>query len=1353
VVVTVNPLPAAVAGTDRAICLNASTTLGAAAVSGNTYSWTSVPAGFTSTAANPSVSPLVNTTYTVVETITATGCTNTHSVTVTVNPLPAAVAGADRAICLNGSTTIGAASITGSTYSWASVPAGYTSTVANPTVSPLVTTTYTVVETITATGCTNTHSVVVTVNPLPAAVAGNARSICLNGSTTLGATAVTGSTYSWTSVPSGFTSTEANPSVSPLVTTTYTVVETITATGCTNNHNVVVTVNPLPAAVAGTDRAICLNASTTLGAASVTGSTYSWTSVPSGFTSTVANPSVSPLVNTTYTVVETITATGCTNTHSVTVTVNPLPAAAAGSARSICLNGSTTIGATAVTGSTYSWTSVPSGFTSTEANPSVSPLATTTYTVVETITATGCTNNHSVVVTVNPLPAAAAGNDRAICLNASTTLGAAAVSGNTYSWTSVPAGFTSTAANPSVSPLVNTTYTVVETITATGCANTHSVTVTVNPLPSAVAGTDRAICLGGNTTLGAVLKSGAVNIFSWTSVPAGFTSTLANPIVSPAVTTTYTVVETITATGCTNTHSVTVTVNPLPSATAGADRAICFGTGTTLGAAAVTGNTYSWTSVPAGFTSTTANPYVSPTVTTTYTVVETITATGCTNTHSVVVTVNPIPVLSSTLTPAAICSGSTFSYTATSTTPGSAFGWSRGTLAGITPAGTTGTGNVSEVLTNTTPSPIDVTYGYTTTASGCSSAVENVIVTVKPMPVLSSSLTPPAIGNGDTFVYTATSATAATIFTWSRATVSGITEPGTTGTGNVSEVLSNPTTQPVNVTYVYTSSAGGCTNAGQNVVVTVNPTAELSSTLTPPALCSAATFTYIPASATPGATFTWSRATLAGIIPSGTTGAGNVSEVLINTTTAPIEVTYVYTTSVGGFSGTPQNVVVPINPTPMLSSTLSPPPVCSGSAFVYLATSATTGSTFGWSRATKPGITPPGTSGTGNVSEVLTNTTASPIAVTYVYTTTANGCSNTAQNVVVSVRPLPAAVAGNARTICPGSPTTLGAAAVPGSTYSWTSVPAGFTSATANPSVSPTVTTTYTVVETSGATGCTNSHSVVVTVNPALPVSVTIAADATDVCIGTLVTVTATPVNGGSGPAYQWKLNGTDVPGATNSIYSFNLTATGTEVTCLMTSNATFCTTGNPALSNVVTITVPDLCPTVTIVGNVIAGETRCINATETITVAGTEPFVVHDGGSVTMIAGQNIIYLPGTTVEPGGYMHGKIFDGTYCGLITAPIATATSTEEEIPVMLTVNNFRLYPNPTTGKFTIEQTGGALIDIVRVEIYGMLGGKVMSGQISSEKKHEFSIAEFPAGVYFVKIFAGVEARTIKLIKTN
>ncbi|HBB93655.1 MAG TPA: hypothetical protein DC042_18485, partial [Bacteroidales bacterium] len=486
--------PAADAGTDRSVCLGSSTQIGAAAVIGSTYSWTSVPAGFTSTAANPTVTPLVTTVYTLVETTTSTGLTNTHSVTVTVNPLPAAAAGANRTICLNSPTQIGAAAVVGSTYSWTSNPAGYTSALANPTVTPLVTTTYTVVETITATGCTNSNSVTVTVNPLPAAIAGANRTVCQSTPTQIGAVAVVGSTYSWTSNPAGYTSTEANPIVTPLLTTTYTVVETTTATGCTNSNSVIVTVNPLPGAIAGANRAICLNSSTQIGAAAVLGSTYSWTSNPVGFTSILANPVVTPLLNTTYTVVETITATGCTNSNSVTVTVNPLPAAIAGANRTVCQNSPTQIGAVAVVGSTYSWTSNPAGYTSTEANPFVTPLLTTTYTVVETITASGCTNSNSVDVSVNPMPAAAAGANRAICINSSTQIGAVAVVGSTYSWTSNPVGFTSNLANPVVTPLQTTTYTVTETITATGCTNSNSVTVSVNLMAIALTGGNQSVC-------------------------------------------------------------------------------------------------------------------------------------------------------------------------------------------------------------------------------------------------------------------------------------------------------------------------------------------------------------------------------------------------------------------------------------------------------------------------------------------------------------------------------------------------------------------------------------------------------------------------------------------------------------------------------------------------------------------------------------------------------------------------------------------------------------------------------------------------------------------------------------------
>lgn len=249
IVINVNPLPAAIAGANRSINLNSSTQIGSTAVSGNTYSWTSSPAGFTSVLANPTVTPLVSTTYTLLETVVATGCTNSHNVVVSVNAppaLPAANAGVNRVICLNSSTQIGSVAVAGNTYCWTSFPVGYASTVANPIVKPTVTTTYTLVETVTATGATNSHSVIVTVNALPAAVAGANRTISLNSNTQIGAAAVVGSSYSWTSSPAGFISTTANPTVSPKVTTTYMLVETNTATGCSNSHGVIVTVNSPP---------------------------------------------------------------------------------------------------------------------------------------------------------------------------------------------------------------------------------------------------------------------------------------------------------------------------------------------------------------------------------------------------------------------------------------------------------------------------------------------------------------------------------------------------------------------------------------------------------------------------------------------------------------------------------------------------------------------------------------------------------------------------------------------------------------------------------------------------------------------------------------------------------------------------------------------------------------------------------------------------------------------------------------------------------------------------------------------------------------------------------------------------
>jgi hypothetical protein len=676
---------------------------------------------------------MVTTTYTLTETITATGCTKSNSLTVTVNPLPTATTGGDKVICFGNSTSIGAAAVSGNTYSWVSNPVGWTSTSANPTVAPTITTTYTLTETITATGCTKSNSLTVTVNPLPEATTGGNKVICLGNSISIGAAAVSGNTYSWVSFPAGYASTLANPTVAPTLTTTYTLTETITATGCIKSNSLTVTVNPLPTATTGGVKAICFGNSTSIGAAAVSGNTYSWVSNPAGWTSTSANPTVAPMVTTTYTLTETITSTGCVKSNSLTVTVNPLPTATTGGDKVICLGNSTSIGTAAVSGNTYSWVSNPVGFSSTSPNPTVAPTLTTTYTLTETITATGCAKSNSLIVTVNPLPTATTGGDKAICFGNSTSIGAAAVSGNMYSWVSSPAGYASISANPTVTPEVTTTYTLTETITATGCVKSNSLTVTINPLPTATTGGDKVICFGNSTSIGVVSVSG--NTYSWVSNPAGFISALANPTVTPEVTTTYTLTETITATGCTKSNSLIVTVNPLPTATTGGDKAICFGNSTSIGASAVSGNTYSWVSNPAGFTSTSANPTVTPTVTTTYTLTETITATGCAKSNSLIVTVNPLPT-PSIVGQESVCAGTTETYTTESGM--TSYNWTIIPLSGAIVSGSSTnqlsvTWNVSGVRT------ILVSY---VNANGCSPATATIkTVTINPLVAAAGNIT------------------------------------------------------------------------------------------------------------------------------------------------------------------------------------------------------------------------------------------------------------------------------------------------------------------------------------------------------------------------------------------------------------------------------------------------------------------------------------------------------------------------------------------------------------------------------------------------------------------------------------
>ncbi len=614
--ITVAPLPTVVAtANSNTVCAGLTVTLSGSGA--NTYTFTGGPIN------NTAFTPTSTGNYTLTGTDLA-GCTSTNVslVTVTVVPRPV-VSGTSSAgqICLNQTVTL-----TGSganTYTWSGG-------INNGTAfSPTSTSSYTLAGTSTA-GCTSTNApvVTITVNSLPI-VNGTASSpsICINKTVAL--TGSGANTYTWTS-PTGTLAN--NTAFSPTSTAQYTVSGTSTA-GCSNTNiaTVGVTVAPLPIVVASTNTsAICFGSSLTLSGSGA--STYTWSNgAPNG-------TPFSPTLTTTYSLSGTDIA-GCTSTNIAvqTITVYALPTVTANSSSSVICN-TQTVAVFGSGASTYTWTG---GVTN---NTSFTPSATANYSVNGTDN-NGCVslNNAFVTITVNPLPIINANASQTfICIGNSITLNGSGAA--TYTWSSS----TGTIANNSAfSPTTTANYSVTGT-SAVGCAssNTANITVTVNPLPVLnLASTPTVICAGFTSTLSA---SGA-NTYTWNTTAQGATTA-----VTATTNTSYTAIGTSTA-GCQNSAVVNLSVNPLPTLSiTSTPTTICYGqsvTFTTSGA-----STYSWNTG-----STTPTITVNPTVTTQYTITG-VSAANCSNNAIRSVSVNPLPVVSASVTNTLVCGGNTVTF-------------------------------------------------------------------------------------------------------------------------------------------------------------------------------------------------------------------------------------------------------------------------------------------------------------------------------------------------------------------------------------------------------------------------------------------------------------------------------------------------------------------------------------------------------------------------------------------------------------------------------------------------------------------------------------------------------------------
>lgn len=633
--------------------------------------------------------------------------------------------------------------------------------------------------------------------------------------------------------------------------------------------------------------------------------------------------------------------------------------------------------------------------------------------------------------------------------------------------------------------------------------------------------------------------------------------------------------------------------------------------------------TYSWTSFvlntspgagflsgrsptsDAGPTFTIPSQTLTTTSTTADTVIYTIKLTStvapfCSSFHQRWIIVKPLPnVISTPATADTICSDSTSLIVLSSNVADVFFDWTvdaRGFAMGARDS-THVLPDINDTIQQTLHNPAFIadTAVYSivaTSADGCVGLTFLDSVFVDPTPDVTTPPTATVCADSTTLIELLSNV-AGTTYSWSVSQSAGVSGAFNDSNDTIQQTLSNSNTTAGTVMYTIFPVANDCPGLPYVITVTVEPTPDVVATNAMDTICSDSTTLVVLTSTVIGTTYSWTVTQSAFVSGAFDDSNDSIEQVLTNTADTVGFAVYTITPNINGCPGIPIIDSIYVNPTPVVTSTVTAQTICSDSTTSIPLQSPVAGTTFNWTVSESVAMGASAGGGNDSILQTLTNPTTTAQTATYTIIPTAGGCPGAPFTVTVTVNPTPD-VSGAPSTICSGDATNIVLTSlVAGTSYIWTVDQVGVSGGSAGFGASPITqtltatgivagTATYSIIPTAG--GCPGLPiTIVVTVKPTPVVTATPPIDT--ICSNTATNIVLTSNLGGV-TTYAWTASSVGATGeispGSGSPITQTLTATGviagtTTYTIVPTNDGCV---GTPVIDTVTVTPIPDVIAT-----------------------------------------------------------------------------------------------------------------------------------------------------------------------------